>query len=285
MGNLCVEFWFIVKPVFCFYMKFILGKKIDMTQVWRGDDAIAVTRVQAGPCVVAQVKDEKNDGYQAVQIGYGEKKEKNIRKPQLGHLKKLSTQSGENKKSKTNLRYLREFRIDNVGDLKIGNMIDVSTFQAGDIVKVTGTSKGKGFQGVVKRHGFHGQDKGHGNKDQMRMPGAIGAGEPQHVFKGTRMGGRMGGDRVSLSNSEIVEVDIENNILFIKGAVPGARNGLIMIVGEGELKKSEPLSEPLISTENTENTEAVEVKPLISAENTDDTEKAGEVKVEEKESN
>lgn len=277
MGNLCVEFWFIVKPVFCFYMKFILGKKIDMTQVWQGDDAVAVTRVQAGPCFVAQVKDEKNDGYTAVQIGYGMKKEKNIRKPQLGHLKKLKTQD---LKLKTNLRYLREFRIENTGDLKIGDIIDVNTFQAGDIVKVTGTSKGKGFQGVVKRHGFHGQDKGHGNKDQMRMPGAIGAGEPQHVFKGTRMGGRMGGDRVSLNNLEIAEVDIENNILLIKGAVPGARNGLIIIVGEGELKTiNNPEASGLTINNKEEENKIEEVADVVEVPAVEET------KVEEKEVN
>jgi large subunit ribosomal protein L3 len=218
-------------------MKFIVGKKLDMTQVWKGDEAIAVTRVQAGPCVVTQVKDEKKDGYRAVQIGYGEKKEKNIAKPQLGHLKKAGVNS----------RYLREFKIaidtpngakerQDEASLKVGDKVDVGTFEAGDNIKVTGISKGKGFQGVVKRHGFHGQDASHGTKDQLRMPGSIGATGPAHVFKGVRMPGRMGGDRVSLSNLEIVEVDKENNILLIKGAVPGARNGLVLISGEGELK-------------------------------------------------
>ena len=204
-----------------------------MTQIWKGDEVVAVTRVQAGPCVIAQVKDEKKDGYTAAQVGYGSKKEKNIAKPQKGHLTKLKTQ---NSKLKTNLRYLREFRIEGDTDLSIGDKINIGTFEAGDVVRVTASSKGRGFQGVVKRHGFHGQNKTHGTKDQLRMPGSIGATGPAHVFKGVRMPGRMGGGNVSIKNLEIIEVDKENNILLIKGAVPGARNGLVMISGDGELK-------------------------------------------------
>ena len=215
-------------------MKFILGKKIDMTQVWHGDVVIGVTRVQAGPCTIVQVRNKKNDGYEAVQLGYGTRKEKNVKKPQIGHMKELGI-----------FRYLREFRLDNEKvskknqvelEVKRGDKIDVGTFDAGDKVKVISTSKGKGFQGVVKRHGFHGQDKTHGNKDQLRMPGSIGSTGPQHVFKGVRMPGRMGGERVTTTNLEIVEIDKENNIILIKGSVPGANNGLVMIVGEGELK-------------------------------------------------
>ena len=204
-----------------------------MTQVWKGDEVVAVTRVQVGPCVVTQVKDKKKDGYVAVQVGYGEKKEKNIKKPQKGHLKKLRI---KNEECGINLRYLRDFRIEDGVNLNIGDMIDVSTFEPGDIVKVTASSKGRGFQGVVKRHGFHGQDKTHGTKDQLRMPGSIGATGPARVFKGVRMPGRMGGDRVTVKNLEIVEVDKENNILLVKGAIPGARNGLVLISGDGELK-------------------------------------------------
>ena len=194
-------------------MKFILGAKIEMTQIWKGNDVVAVTKVQVGPCVVTQVKDNNKDGYNAAQIGYGEKKEKNIAKPQKGHLAKLKTQ---NSKLKTNLRYLKEFRITDDVNLNIGDVIDASAFEQGDIVKVSGTSKGRGFQGVVKRHGFHGQNKSHGTKDQLRMPGSIGATGPAHVFKGVRMPGRMGGDKVSVNNLEIVEIDKENNILYIK---------------------------------------------------------------------
>ncbi len=216
-------------------MKFILGKKIDMTQVWQDDKVEAVTRVQAGPCMVVQVKTQSKDGYEAVQIGFGEKKEKNIKKPQKGHFKKVIKES-----NKTGFRYLREFHLDKHGkkeiDVKQGNEIDINVFKVGDKIKVTGVSKGKGFQGVVKRHGFHGQSKTHGTKDQLRMPGSIGATGPAHVFKGQKMPGRMGGDRVTVANLEIMDIDKENNILLIKGAVPGARNGLVLIQGEGELK-------------------------------------------------
>ena len=235
-------------------MKFIIGKKLDMTQVWLRDKVTAVTRVQAGPCPVVQLKSEAKDGYAAVQLGFGQRKEKNIRKPQLGHVAKLKAQ---NSKLKTNLRYLREFR-DEAKGLKIGDIVDVSTFKVGDVVKVTGTSKGKGFQGVVKRHGFSGQDKTHGNKDQLRMPGSIGATGPQHVFKGVRMPGRMGDERVTTANLKIAQVDKDNNILYISGAVPGARNGLVLIEGEGELKIAKPVVEVVKPVEET--VAAAEVK-------------------------
>jgi len=210
-------------------MKFIIGKKIEMTQVWQSDDKVtAVTKIQAGPCKVVQLKNNEKDGYEAVQIGYGERKEKNIKKPQKNHTKGLG-----------NIRYLREFRT-STENLKRGDIIDVSSFEVGDVVNATGTSKGRGFQGVVKRHGFKGTKASHGNKDQLRMPGSIGATGPAHVFKGTRMGGRMGGDRVTLTNLEVVEIDKENNIISIKGAIPGARNGLVLIKGKGELKVITP---------------------------------------------
>jgi len=205
-------------------MRFIIGKKLDMTQVWRGEDAVAVTRLQVGPCAVVQVKSKEKDGYSAVQLGFGERKEKNIKKPQKGQMKGLG-----------NFMYLREFVMENE-ELKRGDKIEANSFTAGDMVQVTATSKGKGFQGVVKRYGFKGQSKTHGNKDQLRMPGSIGATGPAHVFKGKKMPGRMGGGQVTTKNLEIIEVDVENNILFIKGAVPGARNGLVLISGEGELK-------------------------------------------------
>lgn len=217
-------------------MKFIIGKKIEMTQVWQGENVLAVTKVQAGPCPIVQLKDITNDGYGAVQLGFGQRKEKNIKKPQLGHLKKAKISASD---AKTNLRYLREFR-DEVKDLKVGDVVDVSTFEVGDVVKVTGTSKGKGFQGDVRRHHFHGHNESHGTKDQVRTSGSIGAGGPQHVFKGLRMPGRMGNAQVTTSNLKIVEVDKTNNILYISGAVPGARNGLVLISGDGELKIAQP---------------------------------------------
>ncbi len=196
-----------------------------MTQIWQGDEVVAVTAVEAGPCTVAQVKTKERDGYEAVQLGYGTKKEKNMGKAARGHLSGLG-----------NLRYLREFRPESTGGLKRGDMIDSGTFAAGDKVQVTGTSKGKGFQGVVKRHGFAGSQKTHGNKDQLRMPGSIGATGPAHVFKGTRMPGQMGNERVTVTNLEIVEVDAEKGVLYVKGAIPGAINGLILVSGPGELK-------------------------------------------------
>mgnify|MGYP001566701591 CR=1 FL=1 len=210
-------------------MKFIIGKKVEMTQVWQNDQVVAVTKIQAGPCTVVQLKNKKNDGYEAVQISYGEQKEKRMKKPQLGHLKKANVKA----------RHLREFRSD-VGSLKVGDKIDVSTFVAGDIIKVVANSKGKGFQGVVRRHGFSGQDATHGNKDQLRMPGSIGAGGPQHVFKGKKMAGRMGGGKTTTQNLKIVDIDKDNNILLIKGAIPGGRNGLVLISCAGELKIAEP---------------------------------------------
>jgi len=220
-----------------------------MTQVWQGDQLVAVTKVQAGPCVVTQVKDEKTDGYQAIQVAFATKKAKNIRKPQLGHFKALNIFP----------RFVKEFRGDFA--VKAGDKIDVNTFQAGDIVAVTGVSKGKGFQGVVRRHHFHGFRKTHGNKDQERASGSIGPKGPAHVFKGTRMGGRMGDDQVTTKNLEIIAVNSEDNTLLIKGAVPGANNGFLLIKGDGELSlvKSETPVEAKIEEKVVEISQ--EVKP------------------------
>jgi len=226
-------------------MKFIIGKKINMTQIWQGDKVVAVTKVQAGPCTIVQLKNKDNDGYEAVQLGYGEQKEKRIKKPQLGHLKKAGVKG-------VKARHLKEFR-SGIDGLKIGDKIDVNAFAVGDIIKVTAFSKGKGFQGVVKRHGFSGQKKTHGNKDQLRMPGSIGASGPQHVFKGVRMPGRMGNAQVTTQNLKIIEVDKDNNILLIKGAIPGGRNGLVLITSPGELKVVE---QPVVE----------EIKQVIEAE-------------------
>lgn len=238
-----------------------------MTQVWQGENVVAVTKVQAGPCPVVQLKNVKTDGYNSVQLGFGLRKEKNISQPQLGHLKKAGQVSKDGKK---NLKYLREFR-DEVKNLKIGDVIDVSTFAVGDTVKVIGTSKGKGFQGGVKRHGWSGHFQTHGTKDQVRTSGSIGAGGIQHVLKGKRMSGRMGNDRVTTSNVKIVQVDQANNILYVSGAVPGARNSVVMIQGEGELKIAQPKVEVAAKTEV-----AKEKNPEVK------TETAVETKTEEK---
>lgn len=232
-----------------------------MTQIWQGEKMLAVTKVQAGPCPVVQLKSFDSDGYAAVQLGFGERKEKNINKPQLGHLKKVGLASKEGKK---NLRYYREFR-DEVKDLKVGDVVEVNTFAVGDTIKVTGTSKGKGFQGGVKRHGWHGHNTTHGTKDQVRTSGSIGAGGPQHVFKNKKMPGRMGDDRVTTSNLKIVQVDKDNNILYVSGAVPGARGSVVLVYGEGDLKIVQPKTEDVAEKKSEVKTEEA-VKPEVAAE-------------------
>lgn len=249
-------------------MKFIIGEKQEMTQIWKDEQHIAVTKVKVEPCIVTQVKKKEKDAYEAIQLGFGVRKEKNINKPQIGHCKGLG-----------NFKKLREFRVEEA-KIERGDKLDVSSFEAGDKIQVESVSKGKGFQGVVKRHGFAGQIKTHGNKDQHRMPGSIGATGPAHVFKGTRMGGRMGGDQVTVKNLEIVEIDLENNIFFIKGAVPGHRNSLVLISGEGEMKlvakeelkkekqevKEENKNDAEVKDSKKEETKEVEAKDKIEAD-------------------
>lgn len=199
-------------------MKFILGTKEKMTQIFGKDGVVQpVTIINAGPVKVTQIKNVEKDGYESVQVGYGEKKEKNINKPEKGHLKGLG-----------NFRYLREFNTDE--EVKVGDKIDVSVFEEGEEVIISAISKGKGFQGVVKRHNFAGGPRSHGQKHSERKPGSIGSTGPQRVFKGTRMAGRMGGDRVTVKNLKVVQVDKENNRLLIKGAVPGKRGTLVEVV-------------------------------------------------------
>src|SRR3989339_209517 len=213
-------------------MKFIIGKKLNMTQVFREDGTVVpVTRVQAGPCVITQVKTQEKEGTAAVQVGFGTQKTFRLTKPLQGHLKGIT----KDENAQLTVQYLHDFKNDN--DLKRGDVFTVDTFSVGDKVQVTGVSKGKGFQGVVKRHGFHGGPASHGHKDNLRMPGSIGAGGPQHVFKGMRMGGRMGGDQVTVKNLEVIQVFPEENILAIKGAVPGAKGSLLLIsTPEGDIK-------------------------------------------------
>lgn len=227
-----------------------------MTQIWVGEDRHAVTRVQVGPCAVVQVKTKDNDGYEAVQIGYGKKSPKNINQPQKGHLKNLG-----------NFRWLREFRLDkpgakNIPQVKVGDMIDAGTFSIGDKLYISGTVKGRGFAGVVKRHGFHGHNATHGTKDQERMPGSIGAGGVQHVFKGKRMGGRMGGNQVTFKGMPVLGIDEANGVLLIGGAIPGSRNSLVKIWADGELKLNQGIS-PEAAPEEVALAEAVE--PIVEA--------------------
>ena len=199
-------------------MKFILGTKEEMTQIFDEEGVVyPVTVVNAGPVVVTQIRDAEKDGYESVQVGYGDKNEKNINKPLKGHYKDLG-----------NFRYVREFEKD--GDVNVGDKIDTSIFEDGDEVTISAISKGKGFQGVVKRHNFAGGPRSHGQKHSERKPGSIGSTGPQRVFKGTRMAGRMGSDRITVKGLKIVKVDTDNNKLFIIGAVPGKRGTLVEIV-------------------------------------------------------
>ena len=200
----------------------ILGKKLGMTQVFAIDGKrIPVTVVEAGPCTVLQKKTVDTDGYNALQIGFGSKKAHRTNKPAMGHFK----QAGQG-----SFAYLREVQAENIDEYNIGDEITCSTvFSAGDMIDVTGTSKGKGFQGVMKRWGFSGGRATHGSKFHRR-PGAIGASaSPAKVFKGKKMAGQMGNERVTTQNLEIVEVRPDQNIILVKGAIPGARNSLVIL--------------------------------------------------------
>lgn len=200
----------------------LLGKKIGMTRIFdeTGRD-VPVTVVKAGPCYVTQVKTKENDGYRAVQLGFDEKKEKNTTRALLGHFK-ISNVSP--------LRVLKEFPLRSDEEVKLGDVQTVEIFEQGDVVQVTGLSKGRGFAGVVKRWGFSGGPKTHGQSDRLRAPGSIGqSSSPSKVFKGIKMGGHMGAKRVSVSGLRIVKIDAENNLLYIKGALPGARNNYLEI--------------------------------------------------------
>ncbi len=192
-----------------------------MTEYFTEDGrVIPVTALSAGKTVVTEIKTKDRDGYDAVQVGYGEKKEKNISKAQKGHMKNLG-----------NFRYLREFRDNGAPEAKIGDTLAAADIlKAGDKVRVSGVSKGKGFQGVVKRHGFHGGPRTHGQKHSEREPGSIGGGLRTRVPKGMRMAGRMGGERITEKNHEVILVDKESGVIFLKGAVPGARGSLVEIV-------------------------------------------------------
>ena len=196
----------------------MLGRKIGMSQVFRQDGRVVpVTVIQAGPCTITQVKTGDKDGYEAVQLGYTQVKRLN--RPLRGHLGRNGL-----------FRYLRELPVDSLEGLQVGQQISVDLFQAGDKVNVIGTSKGRGFQGVMKRHGFHGGPRTHGQSDRARAPGSIGAGTfPARVLKGKKMAGHMGNVRITIKNLEVVEVDPERNLLLLKGGVPGGPNGLLMI--------------------------------------------------------
>jgi large subunit ribosomal protein L3 len=196
----------------------LLGRKLGMTRAF--DDTgtmVALTLVQAGPCWVTQLRTPERDGYTAAQIGYEETKR--LTRPEQGHLKNLPK-----------LRHLREVPVDTLDDVTVGAKFDVGLLRPGDRVDVIGTSKGRGFAGVVKRHGFRGGPKTHGQSDRHRAPGSVGSGTtPGRVFKGMRMAGHMGDERVTVKNLRVVQVDPERHLVALEGAVPGGRNGLLLL--------------------------------------------------------
>lgn len=197
----------------------LIGKKIGMTQMYREDGSLAsVTAIEAGPCTVTQVRTASNDGYSAVQIGYGESRK--LTKPEIGHLKRSGANSG----------HLREVSATELGEVQVGQKIDVNLFSDGELVDIVGISKGRGFTGVVKRWGFAGGPKTHGQSDRLRAPGSIGGTTyPGRVLKGTKMAGQFGNHRVTARNLEIVQIDVGRNLLFIHGGVPGPSRGLLLI--------------------------------------------------------
>jgi len=191
--------------------------------------AVPATVISAGPIVVTQVKSPDVDGYTAIQVAFEEQKESRATKAHLGHVLASQTEKEGEKKDGGAYKHLREFR--DIEEVKEGDTINVGVFKKGDQVIVSGISKSKGFQGVVKRHGFHGGPRSHGQKHSEREPGSIGGGLRNKVPKGMRMGGRMGGDRITIKNLEVIGVDLENNQLLIKGAIPGRRGTLVEIIG------------------------------------------------------
>ena len=199
----------------------ILGRKIGMTQVWdENDNVVPVTVIQAGPCTVSQVKSEATDGYNAVQIGFGEISEKHVNKPYAGHFEKAGVAP---------VRYLREVRVDNADDHKVGDVVTVADFAETAKVDVIGTSKGKGFQGRIKRWNQRRGPMGHGSHIH-RHPGSIGqCAYPARVLKGVHMAGHMGDERVTVKNLKVVQIDAEQNLMLVKGAVPGGKNALVAI--------------------------------------------------------
>ena len=204
-------------------MKFILGRKLNMTQVFDKDGVVhAATLVEANPIVVTQLKTIENDGYKAVQVASGKKNPNNINKAIKGHLGDLGAFSD-----------LREFRLDDAPEFsnKVGDKIDIAQFKEGDVIEVSAISKGKGFQGVVKRHGFGGGPRSHGQKHSEREPGSIGGGLRNKVPKKMRMAGRMGSDKITVKNLKVIHIDSASNTLYISGAIPGRRGTLVEIIG------------------------------------------------------
>ena len=202
----------------------LIGRKVGMTQLFQDDGEVVVTAIEAGPCFVIQVKNEAKDGYNAVQLGFGEAKVLNS--PKKGHVKEIGQ-----------FKHLREFQVDDVNSVQVGQKFDADMFKPGDLINVSGISKGKGFAGVVKRYHFAGGPKTHGQSDRHRARGSVGATtSPGRVFKGTRMAGHMGDRRVTARNLKVLNVDLARHLLLVRGAVPGAKKGLLLIKKAGEGK-------------------------------------------------
>ena len=213
-------------------MKGLLGIKVGMSQIFDEQGVITpVTIIHAGPCYVTQVKTKETDGYNALQLGFGGVKEKRLTRGQQGHLGLLKSDKKRKKGEEIPpLRYLREFRTKSAADYEIGQKLTVEQFEAGDLVDVTGKTKGRGFAGVVKRYGFGGGIKTHGQSDRHRAPGSIGATSgTAHVFKGKKMPGRMGNERFTAQNLEVVDVDTTQDLIAVKGSVPGVKGGFVII--------------------------------------------------------
>ena len=200
----------------------IIGRKVGMTQVFEeSGKVVPVTVIEAGPCPIVQLKTQERDGYEAVQLGFGERKASRANQPRQGHFAKAQVEP---------TWVLREFRVKSLADVTVGSVVDASLFSEGELVDVSGTSKGHGFTGVVKRWGFAGGKKSHGGEQDLRRPGSIGASAtPSRVFKGKRMAGRYGAKRHTVQNLPVIQADAERNLLVVKGAVPGPTNGLLLI--------------------------------------------------------
>jgi large subunit ribosomal protein L3 len=207
----------------------IIGKKLGMTQLFKEAKVQSVTAIEAGPCTITQVKSPAKDGYMAAQLGFGEAR--------------LKSEKGKPVKGLRRFKHLREFEIAENEEIEVGQKLDASLFQPGDLVDVTGISKGKGFAGVVKRYHFAGGPKTHGQSDRHRAPGSIGATtSPGRVWKGQHMAGHMGSQKVTVRNLEVIEADPERNLLLVRGAVPGARNGLVLVRKSGGGHSGSPSS-------------------------------------------
>jgi large subunit ribosomal protein L3 len=210
-------------------VKGILGAKLGMTQVWDNNKVVPVTVVQAGPCVVTQVRTDEKDGYSAVQLAYGAIDPRKVNKPRSGHYAKAGVSPR---------RHLVELRTTDASEYELGQEVTVEAFGPGTPIDVTGKTKGKGFAGVIKRHGFHGLKASHGVERKHRSPGSIGAcATPGRVFKGVRMAGRMGGKRFTVQNLSVQAIDTENNLILVKGAVPGPKGALILVRTAAKVQK------------------------------------------------